>query len=276
MTKDPSYLVIPAAGLGTRMMHVNPDIPKEMLIVKDRPAIQSTVEEGMSSGIKNIIIIINRQKEIIRRYFEDKKFREKMYPLAANGMDEIDRENTITFLYQEELLGEADAISLARDTVGEDSLAIMYPDNIYVPAPGALKLLKSVYKKHGQDVIGLMEVTEENAGGISNTGRVNLTHLGGDIYRIEKIHPKEDGHFIPGFKGELRTCGIAISGSHIFEYIETARDSVREGEFTDVTVRTLMLDRGEKFLGCRLPGIVFDIGNPKGYELCLKYITVGD
>jgi UTP--glucose-1-phosphate uridylyltransferase len=61
------FLIIPAAGLGTRMRQVTPDLPKELLPVGHKPAIQYTVEEGFSANIKNIIIIISRQKEIIRQ-----------------------------------------------------------------------------------------------------------------------------------------------------------------------------------------------------------------
>ena len=271
MNEEPRYLVIPAAGLGTRMRTVNPDIPKEMLPVANKPSVQYAVEEGLSAGIKDILIIINRKKEIIREYFEERKMREKLYPKAVEKMDEIQRECRLTFLYQTELLGEADAISLTRDIAGRDAVAIIYPDNIYFPAPGALKILKAVFIRFRKDVTALMEVNEDNAMGISNAGRVNLSLLERDIYQIEKFHPKGKGHFLPRFEGELRTCGINISGPHIFEYIERARFSVQEGELTDVPFRIMML-KERQHLGCKLPGKVFDIGNPKGYGLCLKSV----
>lgn len=258
MEEEPLYLIIPSAGLGERMKSVDPDIPKEMLPIGNRPAIQYAVEEGLSAGIKNIVIIINRQKEIIWKYFEDKK-------------GEIERGCSITFLYQKKPMGESDAISLAEDVVGNHATAIIYPDNIYFPAPGALKILKAVFRKYRMDVFALTEVTDENAPGLGNAGRVDLSPFGADVYRIKRFHPKGEGHFVPRFKGELRACGITISGPHIFEYIRKARDLVREGEFTDMPVRNLMLDE-KGLLGCRLPGTVFDIGNPKGYELCLSYI----
>jgi len=256
---EPLYLIVPAAGLGKRMKSVNPEIPKEMLLVGNKPAIQYTVEEGISAGIKNIVIIINRDKEMIRRYFEDRKF------------EETEKEVSITFLYQEEPLGESDAISVAEDIVDGHTSAIFYPDNLYFPAPGALKILKEVFNKYRTDVFALMEITNENTFVIGNSGRVDLSPLETDIFRIEKFHPKGPGHFIPRFNGELRTCGITIVGPHIFEYIKKARDLVRDGEFTDVPVRNLMLGK-KTLLGCRLPGTVFDIGNPEGYLHCVLYL----
>ncbi len=159
---EPFYLIVPAAGLGKRMKLANPEMPKEMLPVGNKPAIQYTVEEGISAGIKNIVIIINRDKEMIRKYFAERKF------------EETDKEVSITFLYQKEPLGESDAISLAEDIVDGHASAIFYPDNIYFPAQGALKILKSVFKKYRTDVLGLMEITHENAIGIGNSGRVDL------------------------------------------------------------------------------------------------------
>src|SRR4030042_1441717 len=205
MMDDPLYLWSPAAGFGKRMKAVNAEIPKEMLPVGNKPAILYAVEEGLSAGINNIIIVINRQKEMIRKYFEDRKF------MAKRGC-------SIPFLYQSEPLGESDAIS--------------------------------------------------------NSGRGDLSLLDDDIFHVKKFYPKGDGHFIKRFRGELRTCGITISGPHIFEYIKRLRGSIKEGEFTDVPVRSLMLEE-KGFIGFHLPWKCFGIGNPVGYEFCLSYIKKG-
>jgi UTP--glucose-1-phosphate uridylyltransferase len=265
-----NYLVIPAAGFGTRMRTVTPDTPKEMLPVLNKPAIQYAVEEGVSVGIKNIIIIINRKKEIIREYFEEKKTRIKLYPFAAEKVEEILTQSSVSFLYQREPLGEADAIRLSGNIVGNNALAIIYPDNIYFPAPGALRMIKPVFERFSKDVTVLTKVTKKYAPGISNAGRVDVTHIAQEIYRIKRFLSKKEGQFVIRFKGELRACGISITGSHIFGYIEQARQSLKEKEFTDFPVRTLMLKENEH-LGCCLSGIVFDIGNPKGYDLCMRY-----
>ncbi|NOZ68359.1 MAG: hypothetical protein GXP46_03760, partial [Deferribacteres bacterium] len=66
-------------------------------------------------------------------------------------------------------------------------------------------------------------------------------------------------------------CGIYISGPYLFDYIERLRASVKEKEFTDFPVRSLILMERET-LGYLLPGRVFDIGNPAGYRQCLEYV----
>ncbi len=271
MGEEPRFLVIPAAGLGTRMRSIDPDRPKELLPLGNKPPIQYTIEEGLSAGIKNIIIIVNKQKEIIRRYFEDRQFSQKMFPLTVEDLDKIRRECLFTFLYQKEPKGESDAISYARDIVNGQSLAIMYPDNIYLPSPGALIKLKSVFAEYTEDVTALMEVREKYAAGFSNSGKLDAKLIRDNVYRIERFHAKGEGRFVPRFKGELRTCGISISGPHLFNYIERARSVVTEGEFIDVPVRQLMI-KERALLGVRLPGTLFDVGNPKGYELCKNYL----
>lgn len=270
MEEAHGFLVIPAAGLGTRMQSVDPTIPKELLPLNNKPIIQYTVEEGLDANIRNIIIIINKKKEIIRRYFEDRQFSQTMYPEAGESLDEIRRECSLTFLYQNEPKGESDAIGYTRDIVYGQSVAIMYPDNIYFPAPGALQHLKSIFDEYVEDVVALTEVNEQYSHGFSNSGRVDIKHIQDNVYRMEKIHPKGKGHFVPRFKGELRTCGISISGLQMFEFIERAR-AEHEGEFIDVPVRQLML-KERVILGVKLPGIVFDVGNPNGYKLCQKYV----
>ena len=271
MKDNPRFMVIPAAGLGTRMRSVNPDLPKEMLPVGNKPAIQYAVEEAHSAGIREIIIIIHKNKEIIRHYFEDEGYRKGMFPSAEQKSEEIFRVCSFHFLYQDQPRGEADAIALARDLVGTHDFALFYPDNVYFPAPGAFQIIKSVYRRFKTDTVALMQVGQADSEGFSNSGRVDLTPMEDDVFRVVKFHPKGKGTFTPRFKGELRTCGMAITGPHIFTYIDMAREEDKGRELTDGPIRRLMV-KERTIVGCRLPGRLFDVGNPMGYSLCLEYI----
>jgi UTP--glucose-1-phosphate uridylyltransferase len=273
MTARPDFLIIPAAGLGTRMRPVNPVLPKEMLTINGKPAIHYALAEGISIGIREIIIIINHGKDFVRRYFEEPRFREAAYPQAAAEMALFARECAIHFLYQEPPRGEADAIGLCHALVDDANLAIIYPDNLYAPPPGALLHLLPHFLNTDQDLIGLTEVSPQHQAGTSNAGRVDLQALDGDVFSIKRLLPKGAGPFAPRFPGELRACGIMLSsGARLFNCIEIARTTVKQGEFTDTPVRRqIMLHHC--LLGCRLPGQVFDIGNPMGYALCRQYMT---
>ena len=273
MTQKPEILIVPAAGLGTRMQSVGPDLPKELLPVGPQPAIQYVVDEAVSVGIEKIIIIISTKKTSIRQYFEDDAFRNARFPAVSKRMAKIEGMISVSFLYQEAPRGEADAIGLASDIVGPHSVAVFYPDNVYFPAPGALKAVIPVFIETGKDVIGLTEVGDAES--LGNSGRVDLVPIGEHAFRITRFYPKGTGAFVPRFPGELRTCGIAVYGAHLFDYIQRAKESSEDREITDGPVRSLMI-RDMEVLGCRLPGRLFDIGNPRGYEDCVRYIQLTD
>lgn len=246
-------LIIPAAGLGTRMRSVNPQLPKELLPLGGKPAIQYAIEEGIDAGVEKIIVIISPQKEILRQ---------RLLKLPAH----------IDFVCQQEPRGEADAIALAEPLAEGHDLGIIYPDNLYLPAPGGLKCLQTEYAKMGADVLALSPVSRLNSTLVSNSGRVDLKHQHADWYRILQFHPKSTGDFLPRFSVELRTCGLMVTGPHLFDFIRRARGHWRQGEFTDEPVRRLLLqERG--LMGLRLPGKVHDIGNPKGYAFCSNQLS---
>jgi UTP-glucose-1-phosphate uridylyltransferase len=176
MFDPPRYLVIPAAGLGTRVKLVYPWLPKEMLPIGAHPAIHYALQEARDAQIAHVVVILNRGKQIVRRYLEQQ---------------ELD----ITVCYQNTLTGEADAIALAESVVGNHSLAILYPDNIYLPAPGALKILGRMYTERQSDVVALSRVTEANEFAFSNSGKVDLQTIDDTTFRVLGGLPKGPGHF---------------------------------------------------------------------------------
>jgi|Deesub1362B_J571_1020462.scaffolds.fasta_scaffold00036_16 UTP--glucose-1-phosphate uridylyltransferase len=263
------WVIIPAAGLGKRMRHVNPSLPKEMLPVGRWPVIHYSLKEALRAGIHKVALIISKRKEILRAYIEDPSVRRRF--LEDPSEEETIQQLKVSFLYQSEPLGEADAIALAEDVVSGDAFGVVYPDNLHLPRQEALKTLVEAYSKTGTDVIGLMEVTKEVSYAVGNAGRVDIKPLRDELYEIKSVLPKGEGHFRLRFPKELRTCGFSIVERDIFDYIRRAREMVREGELTDVPVRMLMLQQ-KRLLGCRLPGRVFDVGNPTGYNHCVEYI----
>lgn len=255
MGEQPRVLVIPAAGLGTRMRSVAAHLPKELLPVGSKPAIQYALEEGIDAGIEDFVVVISRKKEVLKE--------------RLSGFAEF-----ITFVYQNEPSGESDAIGLAEPIVGNHPLAVIYPDNLYLPAPGALRPLVNAFKQHNTDLVALSAVGEANAPGVGNAGRVDVARRSDGLYRLMRFLPKGPGRFKPRFKKELRSCGIMVCGAHLFEAIRRTRGTVTEGEFTDEPVRRLLLkERG--LLGLKLPGQVFDIGNPEGYARCRQQLSAG-
>lgn len=251
MSTTIKHLILPAAGLGTRMRAVNPQLPKELLPLGGRPAIYLAMEEAIAAGIEQVILIIRPGKEALLN--------------AVSGMG-----LKVTPLYQKSRKGEMDAVALAEPLVAGHPVAILYPDNVVLSAhgPGALRALVEVYQAFRIGVVALTEVKQEDSCAWSNSGRVDLTYLTKNLCQIKNLHSKGPGYYSPRFSGELRCLGLWVAGPSLFDHIRHVRPTIEPGqEFTDGPVRQRMLTT-EGMLGLRCAGTAFDVGNPVGYQRC--------
>ena len=158
--------IIPAAGLGTRMLPVSAAVCKEMLPIVDLPAICHLVEEAASCGITDILIITNRGKDIMEDFFDLSP--EYETALVEKGkLDEIERLREIAdmaniyFLRQKETLGLGHAVGRARSFIGDEPFIVMYGDDIIFSKTPVCKQLMNVYEKYGRPVVGVKPVSPE-------------------------------------------------------------------------------------------------------------------
>ena len=158
--------IIPAAGLGTRMLPVSAAVCKEMLPIVDLPAICHLVEEAANSGITDILIITNRGKDIMEDFFDFSP--EYEAALAAKGkLDEIERLHEIAdmanvyFLRQKETRGLGHAVGRARSFVGDEPFLVMYGDDIIFSKRPVCRQLMDVYEKYEKPVVGVKPVAME-------------------------------------------------------------------------------------------------------------------
>lgn len=270
--KIPKHVILTAAGKGSRMKSINSKLPKELLPVAEKPVIQYAIEESIAADMKDITIIINKHKDVLRKYFEDEKFRNSLFPKAAVAINSQIEKCKISFIYQKKQIGEMDAISYAEKYIGDNPFAILYPDDIHYPFGTALSKLKEAFLNIGVDTIALSEVNQENAAVTGNTGRIKYEKISENLYKIFEFFPKTLDQFDLGeMKRTLRTCGMMISKSHLFEYIKKFRCNYDGKEYVDLDVRKKMLIT-EEIAGYLLPGILFDVGNPQGYLCCKDYL----
>ena len=158
--------VIPAAGLGTRMLPIARSVPKEALPIVDRPAISYLVEEAAKSGITDILIITGRNKGMIEDYFDySPEYEDK---LRAGGKEKqigelrkIAEIANITFLRQHEAKGLGHAIYRARSFTGDEPFAVLYGDDIIFSETPVCAQLISAYEKYGLPAAGIKEVAPE-------------------------------------------------------------------------------------------------------------------
>ncbi|MEG1984135.1 MAG: UTP--glucose-1-phosphate uridylyltransferase, partial [Oscillospiraceae bacterium] len=158
--------VIPAAGMGTRVLPASKAIPKEMLPIVDKPAIQYIVEEAVASGIEDILIITSRGKDAIQDHFDRHPSLEAA--LSASGKTELLESvmqpaqlANICFMRQKEIKGLGHAIYCAKSFVGDEPFAVLYGDDVIMSEIPVTKQLIDAYDEFQLPALGIKQVTKE-------------------------------------------------------------------------------------------------------------------
>lgn len=255
--------IIPAAGLGTRLLPNTKSIPKEMLPLVDKPVIQYIVEEAVSAGVEEILIITNRGKSPIEDYFDyapdleerliaDGKLKDAQTVRSVADMADI------FFLRQKETKGLGHAVWRAKSFVGNEPFAVLLGDDIMLGKTPVLKQLVTAAEANECSAIAIREVPDEL---ITKYSSVKLEEqLSDRVYRISDMNEK------PALNEKL--SNFAILGRYvltpaIFDILEhTAPGRNNEIQLTDGMKQ---LCRMEKFTGVDFEGSRYDTGNLKGY-----------
>ncbi len=274
--------IILAAGLGTRVLPASKSVPKEMLNIVDKPAIQYLVEEAAAAGITDVLIITNRGKGVIEDHF-DHSF-ELEANLAGNPSKRKIYEDVVApanlanvyFLRQKETKGVAHAVLRAKSFVGNEPFAIFYGDDIIVSPEGrpVIGQLIKTYEKYGAGVVGVKEVPREDVPKYCSLDVVPLEDRVMEVRNIiEKPAPEE-----------IISCysilGREIMPPEIFPLIEQTPVDKKLGEvsFTD---SMLLLARRGGLNALDFEGVRYDMGNKLGImkancEVALSHPEIGE
>ncbi|HEY3039006.1 MAG TPA: sugar phosphate nucleotidyltransferase [Pyrinomonadaceae bacterium] len=257
--------VIPAAGLGSRMLPITKSVPKEMLPVGHKPMIQHVVEEAAASGIKQVCVVIREGKEIIKNYFSLKE------PFGAKRDESIAELEALTvaceltFVFQKQPLGLGDALLQARHFVGTQPFVMMIPDQLMsggTPAtsqllkhwrPGATiwSSLLRLSKKERPYFVGARGVEYEERG----TGEVAISRL-----RTEE----ETRRAHVDLQHEVRGFGRTIFPPEIFAYLGQDFANPETGE-VDLLKTFAKCTQEVEVVGIWLEGEPFDLGSFQSY-----------
>lgn len=271
--------IIPAAGLGTRLLPNTKSIPKEMLPLVDKPVLQYIVEEAVAAGVEEILIITNRGKTPIEDYFDYAPDLEDR--LLADGktkdakiVREVADMADIFFLRQKETKGLGHAIWRAKSFVGDEPFAVLLGDDIMLSEKPVLKQLVEAAEKYECSAIAVREFPGEE---ICKYSSVKLEEkLSDRIYRIGDMNEKPTV--------EEKLSNFAIMGRYvltpaIFDILEhTAPGRNNEIQLTDGMKE---LCRVEPMCAVDFEGKRYDTGNLKGYlesiiDFALKNEEAGD
>lgn len=158
--------VIPAAGLGTRMLPISKSVPKEMLPIVDKPAISYLVEEAVASGVTDILIITGRGKDAIENYFDysieyEKKLSDSGKTAEIEEMRRICSLANVYFLRQKETKGLGHAVLTAKNFIANDPFYILYGDDVILSDKPVCLQLAEAYQKFGKPCCGVKPVPWE-------------------------------------------------------------------------------------------------------------------
>ncbi|HCC34922.1 MAG TPA: UTP--glucose-1-phosphate uridylyltransferase [Ruminococcaceae bacterium] len=269
--------VIPAAGLGTRVLPASKAMPKEMLPIVDKPAIQYIVEEAALAGITDILVITNRGKGIIEDHFDHAFELETV--LRQKGQEEmrVRLEKTahlanIYYIRQKETRGLGHAVLSARGFIDDEPFAVLYGDDVIIGEDPAIAQLCRAYEKYGKGVAGIKEVKREQ---IQKYSSLAVTPLEEHLFNITDMIEKP----APGRQLSLYSIlGRCVLTPEIFTILEkTPPGAGGELQLTDA-MRTLA--RRDGMTGVDFTGTRYDMGNKLGIlqaniEVALEHPEIG-
>lgn len=159
--------VIPAAGLGTRMLPIAHAVPKEMLPIVDLPAVFYLVEEAVSSGVTDILIITNRDKDAMEDFFDDSPsyeaaLRKKGKDAEADRLRAIARMANMYFIRQKEAKGLGHAVHCAQSFTKDEPFLVLYGDDIIFSKTPVCRQLMDAYEAYNRPVVGVKAVPPED------------------------------------------------------------------------------------------------------------------
>lgn len=254
--------VIPAAGLGTRVLPATKAMPKEMLPIVDKPAIQYIVEEAVKSGITDILIITSRGKSIIEDHFD--RMPELERHLEASGkheylkdMVDIASMANISFVRQQQQLGLGHAILQAKNFVGNEPFAVLYGDDVIIGDDPCIGQLCRAYETFGKGTVCIKEVPKDD---IKKYSSLKVNHIKDNLYEVSDMieKPQTEDQIYSYFS----ILGRCILPSEIFTVLEnTPFGAGNELQLTDA-MKTLAQRDG--FIGVDFTGKRYDMGNKLG------------
>ncbi len=258
-------VVIAAAGWGTRFLPVTKSMPKEMLPVVDKPVIHYVVDEIISAGIRDIVIISGFYKRAIEDYF-DKSFELEKHLEKQNKTRELEQVKKIShlanFIYIRQkgnIYGNAAPVLSAEPALDNEPFIVMWGDEFIKANPPRLTQMLSSYKKHPGVIISSLRVPKED---VSKYGIVEGKKVADNLFRIRRIIEKPSPSSAPS---NLAALGAYILPPQIFKIIKNLKPT-KGGEIwlTDA-INVLIKEKYPVYAREIKNGRYYDMGNKISY-----------
>ena len=254
--------VIPAAGLGTRMLPQAKGVCKEMLPIVDKPSIQYLVEEAVASGITDILIITNRDKECIEDYFDYSPEYEKK--LSDSGkIEQLDQIRAIAdlaniyFLRQKETKGLGHAVARTRSFVGDEPFLVLYGDDVIDAEVPTSKELIRLYEEFSLPVVGVQNVSRED---IKRYCTMDAAPIRDKVWRVKNMIEKPTEEQIIT---TLAILGRVVLTPRVFEILEDLPAGA--GGEIQLTDAMAQMARESSVIAYEFGGTRHDMGSKLGF-----------
>lgn len=269
--------ILPVAGLGTRFLPASKSIPKEMVTVVDRPAIEYVVKEAVAAGIKQIILVTHSSKASIENYF-DRNFElettlenKKKIDLLNEITKIVPADVSIVSVRQPQPLGLGHAVLCAKDIVGDDDFAVLLPDVLVKANNSATNDLAQMVKRFDETNAAqiMVEAVPENL--VDQYGIVDVEQAPevGQSIVMKGIVEKPAVDQAPS---NLSVIGRYVLPAKIMNILETTpKGAGNEIQLTDAIAALQTTDTVEAF---RMQGETFDCGSKLGYLKAVLHYSI--
>jgi UTP--glucose-1-phosphate uridylyltransferase len=256
--------IIPLAGLGTRLLPLTSVFPKELLPINGKPGIEYILDECIEAGIKEVIFIISKKKEMIKDYFYNDHFYKKIINkkkdprIKAEYKKILRYKKMIKFVYQNKPLGTGDAVLKTKKFIKDKYFLMLLPDDLIIKNNCSLSMIK-IYKKYKSSVMASMKV---NANSVARWGIYKLSkRLDKKNYLVNDVIEKPSIKNAPSNKAVI---GRYILPKKIFSKLK--RQKIGKGGEVHITdaIQSLIHDN-EIFIAHNFSGKYLDCGTMKGY-----------
>ena len=256
-------VVFPVAGLGTRFLPATKASPKEMLPIVDKPLIQYAAEEAVSSGIKELIFIIGRTKNVIMDHFDSAPELENEL-LAKNKKTLLKLVQKIVpknidcfFVRQNKPAGLGHAIHCAKNIVNNEPFAVILADDLIKSQTPCLKQLIDIYNEKETAILALEKINKKESG---KYGIIEYNSKNNNLYDVKSIVEKPSPK---NAKSNLAVVGRYVFPPEIFSQIEKSKTGA--GKEIQITDAIASLMNNQAVYGYIFDGKRFDCGSKLGY-----------
>lgn len=252
--------VIPVAGAAINFLPVTKGIPKGMMPIIDKPLLLYQVEEAVASGAEEVIIVVNKGREAIEKFFEREPMYEnylisKKLPNVASDIRKMTTLAKYTFVYQNEQRGLGHAILQAKDAVGDEPFLVILGDDIIMNEggdPASLQIIKA-YEKLGVPIVGVQEVNENE---LSQYGVIEPQKSQGRYIKVRSMVEKP----VSNPPSKFAALGRYVLTPDIFNLLKTTIPGLDgDIQLTDA------LRRQKNLVAYNFVGKRYDVGTREGY-----------